>query len=801
MIEKKNKVQILSPIEGQVIQREALTVKWRNISSGVKAYKLQFSRTENFEEYIERKVNQFPADVTVWFPEREEDFLEEGKWYCRISWEDNGEICCSLPVSFVIAESLSFQEVNYKLSPHHPLIIFYSPGTENLASLWKIVPEDLKHLVAIRITPAEEGKGDEVIGLINKAVQTGANIIIQGSGPHYVKDGKFKVVTLTEIEYCFQKWNNIIGVIVVEQYLGSAEEHNWRREYFKRLLKLCAKYGRLCIYSDGNRNYFEWPLICLDEQLLNYIISHKDYFIPVWKMNHSLSAIITHTSILGLWISGVCNNFGIQPEHWYWNDAGFRQTHKSYGYLQGIEHQIPSSFVGQMILLGVVSGATVYSFEGAFWLIEKITPEVIEWSKAGKFVIGLFKYLLQNKFILQKKEVIEKVKLAIMVKNKQLGDPFDFGIFRGLVNKVYGINESYEIIPKKFDFYYVPIVSHLIEKELRKINIPVIDIEKIDKYFREEDKIFARKTNEVTVYWWEKGELLVAMNPHEKEGCYEVFERELNSELEENRFILERMRVVFPPYAYFLLKRINDVYWIHLGIREDNSVTFYFKLSHAAEINWTNGELISKDEDELSNTYKFIIKSEGEPINILIVKKGSVNYSKIVNLPQEKAKTNNREIVFLSDLPWSEIFIKGSKNPCKDISCISMEYGKHPIKINEIVYRKGISFPIGASVKWNLKRRFKEFRAVIGIDDGVWFPIIRTREEIIWDRPVKDVKVRVRILGDRKILWDSGLITSSETVKEICLEVREIDEFVVLVEGEELSRNDYVDLGGAYFTV
>ncbi len=29
-------------------------------------------------------------------------------------------------------------------------------------------------------------------------------------------------------------------------------------------------------------------------------------------------------AILGAWMDGACCEIGVQPENWYWNDAGFR---------------------------------------------------------------------------------------------------------------------------------------------------------------------------------------------------------------------------------------------------------------------------------------------------------------------------------------------------------------------------------------------------------------------------------------------------------------------------------------------
>lgn len=92
---------------------------------------------------------------------------------------------------------------------------------------------------------------------------------------------------------------------------------------------------------------------------------------------------------MGAWIDGACSQIGVQPENWYWNDAGFRdKPGECYGYLQGNEQQITACMTVEMLLTGLSLGAVNYSCEGESWLIERGPQDKLIWSAQGLAVIS-----------------------------------------------------------------------------------------------------------------------------------------------------------------------------------------------------------------------------------------------------------------------------------------------------------------------------------------------------------------------------------------------------------------------------
>lgn len=111
---------------------------------------------------------------------------------------------------------------------------------------------------------------------------------------------------------------------------------------------------------------------------------YSDYFIFSFKQNHAHGAYSCFGAILGAWMDGACCEIGVQPENWYWNDAGFRdRPGECHGYLQGNEQQITACMTAEMLLTGLSIGAAHYSCEGESWLIERGTDGRLAWSAPG----------------------------------------------------------------------------------------------------------------------------------------------------------------------------------------------------------------------------------------------------------------------------------------------------------------------------------------------------------------------------------------------------------------------------------
>jgi alpha-galactosidase len=136
--------------------------------------------------------------------------------------------------------------------------------------------------------------------------------------------------------------------------------------------------------------------------------------------------------------------------------------------------------------------------------------------------------------------------------------------------------------------------------------------------------------------------------------------------------------------------------------------------------------------------------------------------------------------VWLSDLDLTKAGI-GWGTPGKNVSCQG-----NPIILNGVKYEQGFGTHANSSLLVKLGRKTAAFHAVVGIDD----------EE-------KDQKGSVvfRILGDRKVLWESGTLVSGGKTETVDISTKGIDTLLLTVDGTgDGISYDHADWADACFS-
>ncbi len=320
----------------------------------------------------------------------------EGIWHARVREKNGGS--WSRPVSFYINKKHGKKPVKREINRENPWFTIFDYSEHDPAEVWMLLPEELKPYTGMGLIASYKARADRVIDYMLDEDAKGYLWHLGALGPHETQFGKYTITSLSEIEYVIQHSRNLVSIGFVEQYLGTKEEGYWRNEYFFRLLALCAKYGIVFIYSDGNRNNLELAAMIKRPFFMNKMREYADYFIFSYKQNHAHAAYSCFGALLGAWIDGACSQIGVQPENWYWNDAGFRdKPGECYGYLQGNEQQITACMTVEMLLTGLSLGAVNYSCEGESWLIERGPQDKLIWSAQGLAVISFFRAFILYK--------------------------------------------------------------------------------------------------------------------------------------------------------------------------------------------------------------------------------------------------------------------------------------------------------------------------------------------------------------------------------------------------------------------
>lgn len=441
------------PANRSVISPNALHFVWFQSANAVD-YEIQVSGRSDFWEGKSIKVTPpYLADKLPYLPEDDETFLP-GEWFWRVrafniagepgEWSETN--------TFTVGEAVRPKSPELSVSADHPLVILFGDN-QHLSDNWKAVPDELKAYVVFRI---EELPSEKFQPLLQTAQENQIPVVVQASGPHDYYGRASSRISLAEIEQFFLKFPVVKGVYICEQaFRVSPANNRIMMNYAERLIPLAAEYGKMVLWADGHWGRNLWIDVGLNKKLLDTIRMYRQYFIPVWKMNGAQTTYSAHDAIFGLWVSSAVDNWGVQPEHWYWYEAGFGKLDEQSWFKEGKMEDFPPSFYGQMILLGLSSGASVYSFEPAGDIWGKVGG-LSEISKRVTFPLLL--EIIRDQWLPRREEVLKNVRAVYVADSSDSPWSMNFGTIRILYERAYGIRHPFQMIPSISRYFWIPIV-------------------------------------------------------------------------------------------------------------------------------------------------------------------------------------------------------------------------------------------------------------------------------------------------------------------------------------------------------
>jgi len=444
--------KLSDPVNGSVISPLAVHFSWYQATDAVE-YELQVSRHQNFSENKSFKVTPpFLADKLPYLPE---ELLQPGKWFWRVrafnitgqsgDWSETG--------TFTEREAASPRPPELSITADHPLIILFG-DSQHLVENWKSLPDEMKPYTIFRI---EEISKEQTQRILQTAQNNQIPIIFQTSGPHDYYGRTSSRIPLSEIEQIFLDFPVVKGIYICEQAFRVSPTNNWiMMNYAERLIPLAAEYGKMLLWADGHWGRNLWIDVGLNKKLLDTIQKYHQYFIPLWKMNGSLTPYSVHDAIFGFWVSGAVDNWGVQPERWYWYEAGLRKLNQQFWFKEGEMTDFPPTFYGQMVLLGLSSGASVYAFEPAddIWGKDGSLSEI-----SRRVTFPLFSEMLKHHWIPKREQVLRKIRSVYVADSSDSRWSLDYGSMHALYENTYGIKHPFEMIPFTSRYFWLPILS------------------------------------------------------------------------------------------------------------------------------------------------------------------------------------------------------------------------------------------------------------------------------------------------------------------------------------------------------
>jgi len=602
--------KLVSPPPGMEITDIASFFTWKSVKEAER-YEVQLSRTRDFKKPFSFEAPELKANVAAFFPEKP---LSEGKWFWRVRafLEGGVEGEWSEVRNFTINSSHPRKPVLRPVSRERPLFIFHSPSEIDKA--WLDLPEDLRSYCALRVEVAERGL--DFFEFCRTAEKAGANVIIQCSGPRggvyrEVYNGRYGRQCLSSLEWAFQNFPHIIGVTIVEQFFHFFTDPT-SKEYVKRLIKLCAKYGRLLIFADGHWVRRAWLKLGSDPEMMRLLREHKEYVIPLWKMNCGFEPLTIHGSVLGLWVCGIVEKFGVEPEDWFWFEAGFRGLGEKLGIGGGNREMCPPTFWGQMMLLELTGGATCWCLEPSWGMWEKGKPGKMREDNFIRVVAPLMRAIVKHRLIPERKEVLSNIKVACKVEEVKLKTHFEFGPLETLFLGTYGLRHQSEMIPNTGRYYFIPLLPPLCEEMPKGLmsfkTSEFVKPEEVREFFNRlyppfyEGEAFVVKV----------GKLIVVMNSHENEDVTERFEVPVESE------IVKSLTGEIAPHGYILAKNEGKSLWLHINGRLERRTSLSIKATRRLKVKSFPAESLTFQWNEETKTLSLLLSHERGAVEIVL---------------------------------------------------------------------------------------------------------------------------------------------------------------------------------------
>jgi len=307
------------------------------------------------------------------------------------------------------------------ISPEHPLIILYGPGTAELAvKCWGNLPADLKPYCALTMDPPALDLGQRLEGWRRalRVVQPhNIPIVVQVAG-----DEVEWTTPLWAIESLLKEFPCLKAVQIVEWRCAYYSDFGGDLElavpanlrYLAEVLKLCGRYGKhlsLQIQSDmvhlGSDK--------LAGPLRELFRAYRAYFLP---QNECIppSYYAPQAAAWGLWLAGYCEHWGMEPQWWWWTKG---ESYFIRPGLFGAEAELATDedryarLYRAFIIEGALMGATVFSIEPPqdIWRGESTDPRHFD-----NVIYPTLRQLIEQRLIATKDDVWQKARVACQLK-------------------------------------------------------------------------------------------------------------------------------------------------------------------------------------------------------------------------------------------------------------------------------------------------------------------------------------------------------------------------------------------------
>lgn len=439
--------RLVSPTNGQRVTRSAADFLWANPNIGlVSSYEIHWQRESGKEHSKSIPAYFFSNARGLWTAH----WLEPGEytWKVRALNASGSAGPWSETMHFTVQPETGNRAPDIRPSAQKPIFLVDMEAGDP-APKWKLLPADVQSHLLIRIN----GSIDYVQHALEEAQRDRIPIALQMNGPHNIVGGHWRRKPLARVAEWAHRYSELKAFYICEQQVQGGIENPKVKSYLEHLIALGSETGRPVFWADANWGMNAWLNVVANEDFTRFAREHRGYLYPLWKMNGGFVPYLAPAGLLGLWLKGTVAGWGVQPETFYWTEAGFRTLGVQRDYKEGLRQDAPPVLFQELALLGASAGAEVYSFEPGTDIFDANSGRNV------KMILVPLVRMLTDSVIPDSSNVKDAV-----VKEHVL-DPTDL-IFRRhytaplrkLFSRTLGIAYPYEMVPESGSCYWIPFV-------------------------------------------------------------------------------------------------------------------------------------------------------------------------------------------------------------------------------------------------------------------------------------------------------------------------------------------------------